>query len=304
MGNSTATCNFTTPVFYKNTGGDLTVEICPGRGPHTGYDLNTPTYLYLKRRGAGDAFIAAVPIPRGTRFKEKTVTFGQAYLVEGESYYCVWSTCSCPSGTVIATTPQDLQVTNLAYWRQQQAAAEEERVRQARIAAALRAQDEAARLEQTRIEAAARAEADRLRRIAEAEYIRKQAEHAAFENVQAALRREANGSVNWMRISEEEREVFRRAFFDIDRNHDGHITSVELHDYYQRMLGESLTHAEVQAMMTEADVLDHNGRIEIGEFCDITIRARNHDSSLKWHKLEGLYASEMEHAAKRHRGGL
>jgi len=99
-------------------------------------------------------------------------------------------------------------------------------------------------------------------------------------------------------LSAAEQRVYRKAFDEIDRNHDGSISSVELHDYYQRKIGDDLTHGEVRAMMSEADV-NGDARIQLGEFVDITKAARNHKTSLKWHKLENIFAVELELARAR-----
>jgi len=117
----------------------------------------------------------------------------------------------------------------------------------------------------------------------------------------ARLLAEAGSSVYWTNLSEDEREVLRDAFGRIDRNHDGHITTTELHDYYQKTIGDDLTVGEVLDMMNEADI-DHNAKIELGEFADITIRAKNNaGTSLKWKKIETLFHSELDRASKRQR---
>jgi len=103
----------------------------------------------------------------------------------------------------------------------------------------------------------------------------------------------------WYLLREAEKEVFRKTFNAIDRSGDGFISSVELHDYYQKTIHDDLTHAEVRAMMQEADLVDIDGKIELAEFFLITMRAKNHDTSLKWKKLESLFESELLRAAKK-----
>ena len=67
----------------------------------------------------------------------------------------------------------------------------------------------------------------------------------------------------------------RRHFNDIDRDFNGSISQAELKAYYARVTGVKLFDSEILEMIREADVANYDGKIQLGEFCDIVIRAKN-----------------------------
>ena len=50
-------------------------------------------------------------------------------------------------------------------------------------------------------------------------------------------------STNYWKLSEAEKNVFRRQFQRIDRNSDGKITPKELQDYYSKAIGAKLRYS-------------------------------------------------------------
>ncbi|KAF5381764.1 hypothetical protein D9615_005418 [Tricholomella constricta] len=69
---------------------------------------------------------------------------------------------------------------------------------------------------------------------------------------------------NQIHLTPDQIEDFKEAFALFDKDNDGTITPDEL-GTIMRQLGKSPTDAELRSMIREVDV-DHNGRIDFGEF--------------------------------------
>ena len=114
---------------------------------------------------------------------------------------------------------------------------------------------------------------------------------------------EAGNSIYYWGLKEEEKDVFRNYFDDIDRNGDGNVTHSELQLYYSRLIGINLTANEISDMIKEADIYqsnaNRNGTIQLWEFIDITMKALLGNTSLKWQKLADLLKDDLSRAKRR-----
>ena len=118
-----------------------------------------------------------------------------------------------------------------------------------------------------------------------------------------AINEAGNSSYYWG-LNDDERDVLRRYFDQIDRNGDGDVTHTELQSYYSMVVGTNLTANEIADMVKEADIYqsnaNHNGSIQFWEFIDITMKALLGKTSIKWQKLADLLKNDLN-SAKRQR---
>jgi hypothetical protein len=64
-----------------------------------------------------------------------------------------------------------------------------------------------------------------------------------------------------------------------------YLNSTGLHNLYQTLFNDDLTPAEIDAMITEVNPSEA-GKIYVDDFIIIMERAKDHNTSLKWHKVQ------------------
>ena len=63
-------------------------------------------------------------------------------------------------------------------------------------------------------------------------------------------------------------------------------------------MGEELFDSEVDEMIREADVQNVDGRISLGEFTDIVVKAGRGSSLVKWQNLYRKFSGELARAKR------
>jgi calcium-dependent protein kinase len=66
-------------------------------------------------------------------------------------------------------------------------------------------------------------------------------------------------------LTHKETAELRKAFSNIDKNHDGHLTTEELLEAYTQVLGATDAFVYVENIMKQVDI-DRSGKIEYTEF--------------------------------------